>query len=80
MIVRQKLRYVAGRYLILTTYDTRSNAVLKLLSPFVLKKIKDFCLLNLIKHIKYNLCLSFIHRIGPFKSGMCFELPGSILL
>ena len=42
MIVRQKLRYVAGRYLILTTYDTRSNAVLKLLSSFVLKK-QDAC-------------------------------------
>ena len=34
--------------------------------PFSFKKCKDFCLLNLIKHIKYNLCLWFIHRIGPF--------------
>ena len=60
MIVRQKVRYLAGRHPILTTYDTRSNVVLKLLSPFVFKKIEDFCLLNLIRHIKYNLSLSFI--------------------
>ena len=39
---------------------------LEIVEPFVLKKFKDFCLLNLIKYIKYNLSLSFILRIGPF--------------
>ena len=43
-----------------TTDNARLNAVLKLFSPFVLKKCKDFCLLNLIKHIKYNLYLLFV--------------------
>ena len=63
MIVRQKLRYLVARHPILTTYDTRSNAVLKMFSSFLLncfKKCKDFCLLNVIKHVKYNLSLSFI--------------------
>ena len=31
MIVRQKLRYLVARHPILTTYDTRSNDVLKML-------------------------------------------------
>ena len=45
------------RYMI---YNARSNAVLELLTPFVLKEWKDFCLLNLIERIKCNLSLSFI--------------------
>ena len=59
MIV-QKLRYLGVTYDNYTVYDARSNAVLKLLTPFVLKEWKDFCLLNLIERIKYNLCLAFI--------------------
>ena len=49
-----------------TKYDARSNAVLKLLTPFVLKEWKDFCILNLIERIKYNLSLSFILYISLF--------------
>ena len=43
-----------------TIYDARSNNVLKLFTPFVLKEWKDFCLLNLIECIKYNFSLSFM--------------------
>ena len=35
-----------------TIYNARSNAVLKLLTPFVLKEWKNFCLLNLMKNTK----------------------------
>ena len=49
-----------------TIYDARSKAVLKLLTPFVLKEWKDFCLLNLIERVKYNLSLSFILYISLF--------------
>ena len=38
MIVRQKLRYLVARHPILTTYDTRSNVVLKMFSPFLLNQ------------------------------------------
>ena len=49
-----------------TVYDARSNSVLKLLTPFVLKECTDFCLLNLIERIKYNLSLSFVLYNSPF--------------
>ena len=41
-----------------TVYDVRANNVLKLLTPFVLKEWKDFCLLNLIERSKHNLSLT----------------------
>ena len=49
-----------------TVYDARSIAVLKLLTPFVLKEWIDFCLLNRIERIKYDLSLSFILYISLF--------------
>ena len=63
MIVQQKLRYLGVTYdirYIHTVYTMQGQTLSKIVYTFCFKEWRDFCLLNLIERIKYNLFLSFM--------------------
>ena len=58
MIVQQKLRYLGVTCDI--RYTMQGQTLSKIVYTFCFKEWRDFCLLNLIERIKYNLFLSFM--------------------
>ena len=58
MIVQQKLRYLGVTYDI--RYTMQGQTLSKIVYTVCFKEWRDFCLLNLIERIKYNLFLSFM--------------------
>ena len=58
MIVQQKLRYLGVTDDI--RYTMQGQTLSKIVYTFCFKEWRDFCLLNLIERIKYNLFLSFM--------------------
>ena len=60
MIVQLKLRYLGVTYDIRYIYTMQGQTLSKIVYTFCFKEWRDFCLLNLIERIKYNLFLSFM--------------------
>ena len=60
MIVQQKLRYLGVTYMYDIRYTMQGQTLSKIVYTFCFKEWRDFCLLNLIERIKYNLFLSFM--------------------